>query len=328
MKVYHPDSIEKFIVGGVKVSAQQQRKAFDKVEEIEYTTDFTLDYDILHLNFLGLLAVPLVFMSKLMGKKVVVHAHSTGDNLENTLIFSRIWGPIGKRYYQYIFRKSDQVIAVSDYSKELLEERDVGDVITLSNGVDDELLQGYGEIEPSEKYRNDEITVVNLAQLFELKGIDTFLEVGESMPETEFIWFGPRHEKLNPSETIKKLDGSPNNIHFPGFVDDKREAFATGDIFLFPSREETQGISVLEASYCEMPIIVRDIEAFEGWLEHGENCLKAETTQEFEEYVKKLMGDEDLRDKLSKNAREMAEKHTLKEIAKNLRNVYREVLAD
>ncbi|WP_414838015.1 glycosyltransferase family 4 protein [Candidatus Nanosalina sp. VS9-1] len=326
MKIYHPDSIERFIVGGVKVSAQQQRKAFEKVG-VEYTTDFTLDYDIMHLNFLGPLALPLLFISKLLGKKTVVHAHSTGDNLEDTLAFSSIWGPIGKKYYQFIFRHSDQVIAVSDYSKELLEEREVGDVITLSNGVDNDVLDGYNEIEVPDEYSEEAFRVVNLAQVFELKGLDTFIEVGESMPDAEFTWFGPRHEKLNPKETIEKIDDTPENVSFPGFIDDKRIPFRIGDVYLFPSHEETQGISVLEAAYCEMPLVVRDIEAFEGWLKHRENCLKAETTDEFIEHVKTLRDDEELREKIAANAREMAEHHTLEKIGERLQKMYREVLS-
>lgn len=325
MKIYHPDSIERFIVGGVKVSAQQQRKAFEKVG-VEYTTDFTLDYDIMHLNFLGPLALPLMLVSKLLRKKIVVHAHSTGDNLENTLAFSSIWGPIGKKYYQFIFRHSDQVIAVSDYSKELLEERNVGNVLTLSNGVDNDVLDGYDEIDVPEKYSEDNFNVVNLAQVFELKGIDTFIEVGGSMSDAEFTWFGPRHETLNPGETIEKIDNAPENVSFPGFVDDKRVPFRIGDVYLFPSHEETQGISVLEAAYCEVPLVVRDIEAFEGWLEHGENCLKADTKEEFIEHVETLKDDEKLRERIAGNAKEMAQHHKLEKIGERLKKMYRDVL--
>lgn len=325
MKIYHPDSIEKFIVGGVKVSAQQQRKALDK-EDIDYSTSFCWDFDILHLNFLGPLALPILLFAKLLNRKVVVHAHSTGDNLENTLAFSWLWGPIGKVYYNLIFRLSDQVVAVSDYSKELLEDRGLENVVTISNGVDNEILDGYDEIEAEEKFRSDkDIHVVNLAQVFQLKGLDTFIESGENFPEYDFTWFGPRHEKLNPAEVIEKIDSAPENVSFPGWVDDKRTPFAVGDIFLFPSREETQGISVLEAAYCEMPIIARDIEAFEGWLEHGENCLKAEDEQEFREHIETLAEDEDLRTKLAGNAKDMADKHTLEQIGERLRELYENV---
>ena len=325
MKIYHPDSIERFIVGGVKVSAQQQRKALEKIG-IEYTTSISLDFDILHLNFLGPLALPLTVLSKLLGRKVVVHAHSTGDNLENTLAFSRLWAPIGKRYYTTIFRLSDQVVAVSDYSKELLEERGIEDVVTISNGVDNEVLDGYDELEADEKYSSDkDVHVVNLAQVFELKGLDTFIEAGKNFPEYDFTWFGPRHEKLNPNEVIEKIDSAPENIDFPGWIDDKRTPFAVGDIFLFPSHEETQGISVLEAAYCEMPIIARDIEAFEGWLEHGENCLKAGDEQEFMEHIETLAEDEELREELAGNAKEMADKHTLEKIGERLKKLYENV---
>ena len=47
------------------------------------------------------------------------------------------------------------------------------------------------------------------------------------------------------------------------------DAYCGADAFAFFSYEETEGIVVLEALSCEIPVIVRDIPVYEKWLEDG-----------------------------------------------------------
>jgi glycosyltransferase involved in cell wall biosynthesis len=109
-------------------------------------------------------------------------------------------------------------------------------------------------------------------------------------------------------------------------VKDVVAANLAGDIFMFPSYCENQGIAILEAAACEKPLIVRDLPVYERWLKEGENCLKAKDNAEFEEYVRSLLEDDITRLKLAKAAKKMSEEHDLKVVGKKLITTYEKAM--
>ena len=56
--------------------------------------------------------------------------------------------------------------------------------------------------------------------------------------------------------------------------------------FLFPSREETEGIVVLEALASQQQVLVRDIPVYQGWLVANENCYMGHSIEEFKNILK------------------------------------------
>ena len=55
---------------------------------------------------------------------------------------------------------------------------------------------------------------------------------------------------------------------------------------LFPSREETEGIVVLEALASQQQVLVRDIPVYQGWLVANENCYMGHSIEEFKNILK------------------------------------------
>lgn len=325
--VWHAMGSASLIEGGVKVSATQQRIALDAAG-VTYATGRPDDYDVLHLNFPGPDSLAALAHAKATGRPVVVHAHSVGENLAGTYRFSNLVAPAFRVYFQWFFRRADVVIAVSPYMRDRLAANGVGvdggvDVEVVSNGVDGAALDGFDGIDGlDETYDAEPPVVVNLAQVYELKGVPEFVAVGEALPDLDFRWFGPKHRYLAPSETKRTVAGAPGNVRFPGFVDDKREAFALGDIFFFPTRRDNQPLAILEALHCGMPIVTRDIPAFEGWLEDGVHCLKGSGVSEFADAIARLRDDPELRERLGENARALAEEHTLEVVGEDLKAIY------
>lgn len=316
--VYHPLGVGSAIAGGVGVSATQQRKALDSAG-VDWTDNPRDDYDLVHLNFLGPVAIYELLKARWRGTPVVVHAHSLGDNIAGTFRFSDQLAPTITRYYTWVYRQADTVIAVSDDTKRRLHDRGVsGHVPVVSNGVDTDALDGVenrGWAGPREP------TVVNLAQVYDVKGVEDFIEVARQLPEVEFRWFGDRHRWLVPQSTRRLVDDAPSNVAFPGYIEDKRDAFAMADVFFFPSHRETQGLSLLEAAYCRCAIVTRDIPVFD-YLDDGVHCLKGDSPASFADHITTLLDDDDRRTRLGANAHDFAVQHTLDEVGQRLRSVY------
>ena len=93
--------------------------------------------------------------------------------------------------------------------------------------------------------------------------------------------------------------------------------------FFFPSREETEGIVVLEALACKTQILLRDIPAFDPWMQDQVNCYKGKTNQDFIDYINKIINHE-LPSTIEEGYK-VAKERDLLLIGKQLKEVYEKV---
>ena len=135
--------------------------------------------------------------------------------------------------------------------------------------------------------------MISAGHLIHRKGIEDFLE-WQKMPDI-FSMVG-RNNALIPAEIKKAVAEKPENVIFAGFQPSGilRDAYCGADAFAFFSYEETEGIVVLEALSCEIPVIVRDIPVYEGWLTDGEQVRKASNLDSYEQAVRDILYEEPL----------------------------------
>jgi len=95
---------------------------------------------------------------------------------------------------------------------------------------------------------------------------------------------------------------------FTGFLIDEplQQAYADGDIFVFPSKTDTFGNAVLEAMSSGLPVVVTNVLGPKDFVEHGVTGFVATNDEEFIEYHALLMEERDLRKKMGAAAREYA----------------------
>jgi len=78
-------------------------------------------------------------------------------------------------------------------------------------------------------------------------------------------------------EVESLLTDYPGVLHWLGVVSEEKkyQALYGADIACFPSRDETFGISALEAALCRLPVVMADLPVYGyvGWVD-GVNCLK------------------------------------------------------
>lgn len=113
---------------------------------------------------------------------------------------------------------------------------------------------------------------------------------------------------------------------FAGYADKPQiqEALSGADLFLFPSFEETEGIVVLEALAMKIPVLLRNIPVYKGWLEHKKNCYMANDLREFKRLAKGIL-EKKLPD-LTEKGYEAVKKKSLKITGEQLLRVYQKAV--
>lgn len=90
----------------------------------------------------------------------------------------------------------------------------------------------------------------------------------------------------------------------------------------FPSREETEGIVVLEALASHQKTVVRDIPVYHGWLDS--TCVSMAT--DVEGFVNQLQDVLDGKVDKTKEAYQVAESRTIEKVAQQLADAYQQTL--
>ena len=165
---------------------------------------------------------------------------------------------------------------------------------------------------------------------FERKGIKDFVKVAQECSDYQFLWFGSSSVKsMLPDKIQKIIENPPENLIFPGYVDTDIliGAFSAAKAFLFMTYEENEGIVVLEALSAKLPLVVRDIPVYEGWLENGKTCFKARTNEEFCQKIRNIVENnvENL-DEITETAYSIAKERDLLNIGKKYKEYYEHIL--
>lgn len=317
---------------GFKTAFRNHKRALE-LSSVEVVTDPTADYDILHLHGYGPRSLYYLKKAKHDGKKVIVHAHSTGRyDLKNSFTLTDFLSPLHERYLNYFYSQSDCIFTPSAHARALLRAHGIKKPIALvSNGVDRGKRRFSAEKrhEYRKALRLSRFTVLSAGNVIPRKGIVEFIEVAEKLPEFDFIWYGQRWNSLLSfyPKMHRRIKSRPKNMEFPGFIEDIQGAFCAGDLFFFPSYGENQPLVLLEAAAIGLPMVVRDLPEYQGWLKEEENCLKGEDKDEFVAQIKRLAETPELREKLSQGALKTSEEHSLEKVGERLRKLYASVLS-
>ena len=299
-----------------------------KENNIEFTTDPNDDYDIVHINFYGPNSYLLAKKSKELGKKVIYHAHSTEEDFRNSFVLSNQLAPAFKKWLIKCYSLGDHILTPTPYSKKLLEGYGIEVPITdISNGINVEFFKKNIELGKEFRkkfgYKDTDKIIMGVGLYIERKGILDFVELAKMLPEYKFIWFGHSPLIASPAKIKKAVSTKLDNLIFAGYVEPEvlRGAYSGCNLYLFPTLEETEGIPIMEACAAKIPALIRDIPVFDEWLEDGKNVYKAKDVDEFEKKIKDFFSGK--LKSVAKNSYKLAKERDLKNIAKELKEVYK-----
>ena len=298
-------------------------------------TDVWKEADVVQINTV-LPDSPLVARrARRQGKKVVYYGHSTMEDFKNSFIGSNLAAPLFKKWICYCYRQGNVIITPTEYSRKLLMGYGLHrKIYALTNGVDTDFFhkteQAGGRFRIYFHLPVDKKVVISAGHLIHRKGIEDFLEMARRMPDVAFLWFGGGNHALIPPEIKKAVAEKPENVIFAGFLPPKilRDAYCGADAFAFFSHEETEGIVVLEALSCEIPVVVRDIPVYEEWLTDGVQVRKATDLDSYEQAIRGILYEEP-REEVRRRTwagRSLAEEHSMQATGEKLYQIEQKLL--
>lgn len=326
----HSDKLKQIEKSGVGRAIKHQMKALE-LNNVEYTLNTKDDYDLIHINTIFPESYLMGKKAKKLGKKVIFHAHSTEEDFRNSFLFSNQVAPAFKVWLKKVYSSADLILTPTPYSKSLLEKYKLGKpIVDISNGIELEFFKKDKEAgETFRKHFNfskDDKVIIAVGLYIERKGILDFVEMAKKLPDYKFVWFGYTNLNTVPQKIKDAVQTKLDNLYFPGYVDREvlKGAYSSADLFWFPTKEETEGIVLLEALAMKIPVLIRDIPIYEGWFEDGKNLYKAKTLEEFEEKIKGIV--ENKLPDLTEEGYKVAKERDIKIIGKELKQIYKDVL--
>ncbi len=333
---FHYDDLP-FVKGCGPLTVRRHQRLAAQRAGLTVVDDPRAPYDVLHANTISPMAPRLFAQARERGAVVVAHAHTTAEDMAGSFTLSDVWRHGAKPHLRRVYGAADLVVAPSIYTANLLDRYNLQRPIeVISNGVD--VAAFAPENEAAQRRRrlqrarvlagSDQLVVAAVGLLLERKGVRDFAEAAGRFSEALFTWGGELPSPLiSLAPSLRMLvRRPPSNCRFLGFVDDVRDVYAGADAFAFPSLEENQGIVTLEAAASGLPLVVRDIGVYRGWLRHGENALFFHDAAGMAAHLRDLSARPELRARLAAAARKMADEHDLYRVGARLAGIYERAL--
>lgn len=315
---------------GVGRAVSHQAKALERAG-IAYTFHPEEDYDIVHINTVFPDSLWMSLKARMKGKRVIYYGHSTREDFRNSFPGSNLAAGLFQWWIRLCYGSGDVVITPTDYSKKLLQSYPVSvNMVALSNGVN--LKEFQRSLEGRKRFRalygipDSKKVILGVGHYIERKGILDFAAMAERFGQYEFWWFGYTPSMLVTKRVKKILSKKIPNLHFPGYVESGKlaDAYSGSDLFFFPTQEETEGIVMLEAMAMRIPVLVRDIPVYEGWLEHGKNVYKGKDRDSFAALLPEIL-EGNLPD-LTREAYQTVQENSIDRIGERLTEIYGSLL--
>lgn len=159
--------------------------------------------------------------------------------------------------------------------------------------------------------------------------LDAFREVRTAVPETMFLIAGEGPARASLIARVA-AEGLEADVKFAGYLDRNTtllDCYAAGDVFIFASRTETQGLVLLEAMAQGVPVVSTAVLGTRSVLRDGHGAVVApEDRQQFAAAVTRVLKSPQLRSELSASGRVYARTWSSSAMAARMREVYESLI--
>lgn len=301
--------------------------SFSKEAEIELEH---FNPDIVHIATPDLLGFKALKWAKRKNKIIVAsyHTHFPSYLKYYRLQFLEF---IGWKYLRWFYRQCLQLYVPSNSMIETLKENGIkSDFRIWARGVNSTL---FSPEKRDDKWRRkhgfneNDVVVLFVSRLVWEKNLniyaDTIKSVAEDFPNLKalVVGDGPAMEGLR--------DLLPKAV-YTGFItgEELAKAYASSDLFLFPSDTETFGNVTLEAMTSGLPCVVADAVGSKSLVDHGRNgyLIPVSEQDKFITAVSELADNKELRMEMGRVSVKKSKNYTWDQINSKLLSYYHEVL--
>ncbi len=203
-------------------------------------------------------------------------------------------------------------------------------------GVDTDLFKAMNPPDStSAKIQETGGSIIYVGRMDALKGVDLLIEslpiIRAQVPNTTLqIVGGGSEEEWERVRQLSKRCGVEQCIELLGVQPQSElpRRYSRADVIVAPSYHETFGMAVLEASACGTPAVAADVDGLRSIVVDGVTgyLVSGRTVDAYAESVFKILGNDELRRKMSLAARQRALQMTWSRSVERLANLYQNVV--
>lgn len=279
-------------------------------------------YDIVHIHTSeppsALRKVLFMAVSKLLGKKVIVHFHSF--SVDTTIKSKYQW------VYRYLFSKADCVLVLSKYWHDEI-------CTTFGFGEDKvKVLYNPCTTEVSDKVYPKKKEILYAGTVNARKGyadmIKAFAKIAPEHRDWSIVFAG--NGEIEEGKALASQLGIEKQTVFLGWVrgEDKDKAFKEASIFCLPSYAEGFPMGVLDAWAYGLPVITTPVGGIPDIAKDGKNCLlfNPGDVDKLAMQMNKMMSSEELRKLVASESNELAKGiFSVEKVTERLGNIYQDL---
>ena len=329
---------------------KNSKKLYNKLDINIVTPDLRYKIKSLHKPNLSkltyILSLSLLKKTIKKFKPTILHAHYASSYGFIAFLtrfkpfFVSVWGSdiydfpnrsfLNNQLIKITIKSASEICSTSKAMKKIIEQKyKIFNVNVVPFGIDVEYFKPKNN-------QNTPFTVGTIKSIEAHNGIDCLLEaarivVKEYHKQINFIIVGTGTllDEMKKKAIELKIH---KNVKFTGFVEHKKVLgyYQKISIFVAVSRIESFGVSVLEASSCEVPSITSNVGGLKEVNLHNYTgiVIKKDNPRQLADSIIRLYSDEFLRKKMSKNARKHVEKNfNWNENTRQMLSIYKKYLS-
>lgn len=207
-------------------------------------------------------------------------------------------------------------------------------IVQLQTGVPDSLLDGADPQIFRKKWNisADATMLLYVGRISKEKNVVSLVDVLRRIvvirPDTSLVLVGDgplRDEVFSYATSL----GIAEKLVITGYLEgrDLASAYVAGDVFLYMSSSETQGMAPLEAAFAGMPLALEKDESYDYIADNGANALFGDSPTQLADKIIELVESKTQLDRYSHASRSRAEEFTMDKQANKLVDIYNSVLS-
>jgi glycosyltransferase involved in cell wall biosynthesis len=276
-----------------------------------------------------------------LGIGMVAHSHSQPENIFLHLRNFLRWNFLNiayNRYISWIYKKAGVVIYPSEFARKHLEKlnKNIRGVV-ISNGVNMDVFKKTDPKAFIKKFQisRETVNVLFVGRLHPEKSVDTLIKSMSHLIRKKIkvhlyiVGGGHLENKLKKLTNRLKLD---QHISFLGKISDEDLilAYNACDVFVLPSLAELEGMVVLEAMACGMPIIIANAEQSASVYFVSDNgfLFEPRNVRDLAKKIEILATDKKVREDMGKASLEKSRQYDMNQSVSKLEEVYYSVLSN